>query len=308
MVVWSDERHNYCYRIYGARVTPSGVVLDPDGFEIGPQDSTFQFCPSVIFTGTRFFVVWGDVFSPSRVCGRFVEINGQLGDTVRIYDADGCPVIRTRVASDGTNFLVTWMQFTGEPTIIKGQLVSAGGVLIDSSFVIGRSSDYSTKGFLGLCYDGINYCVTWNDTAGILWGRKYNNRGVPVGQMFRISFSTRAQRYPYVISGANNRYLNVWAESINAENFDIYANLDIPITNIESSKPKTYQFISLKSSIVRDMIEVKNAEGIEVIIYDVLGCRLGATLNGRFNCQKLQNGVYYVRVATGESFKVIKIR
>src|SRR5205085_10334360 len=57
-VVWSGSRTGYTSkRIYGARVTASGSVLDANGVALSPAGWN-QDEPAVAFNGTDYFVVW----------------------------------------------------------------------------------------------------------------------------------------------------------------------------------------------------------------------------------------------------------
>ena len=300
MVVWSDARL-HTPRIFASRVTPAGTVLDPSGIQIGPSlDTTKQYSPSLIFTGSRFIAVWSYGGLHKAITGRFIDTNGQPADTFRIcalsQDPSAC-----RIAFDGNNFLVVWSEFT-TPITVNGQLVSGNGIPIGSRFLIGNTY----KGLFGVCFDATNYCVTWSDT--VIKGRKYNTSGQPVGPVFKVSNSTNSQSNSYVIAGVNNRYLNVWTENFPTSYNDIYGNLDIQVSAITESQPKRISKISLKSTIVRNIIELSGAEGKEALIFDASGRKSGSTRNGRFDCRELETGVYFVKLSTGEQFKLIKIK
>ncbi len=54
-VFWTDYRFEPLYSLFGARVTTSGVVLDPNGKFLF-ADSVYN--PRVAYDGTNFLVVW----------------------------------------------------------------------------------------------------------------------------------------------------------------------------------------------------------------------------------------------------------
>lgn len=117
LVVWSDSRDNspehYSLELYGARVSRSGVVLDPNGFRITHGEAVYQ--PSVAFNGTEYLATaytWEhNGQRGTTVLGVRVTPAGVVRDTEElvIYQTDpggsGYPVL---VASLGWDWLVVW--------------------------------------------------------------------------------------------------------------------------------------------------------------------------------------------------------
>ncbi|UCD20229.1 MAG: hypothetical protein JSU64_03575, partial [candidate division WOR-3 bacterium] len=208
MVVWADDRIPGAFKIYGARVTTGGVVLDADGILIGPDTYEGQYEPSIAFTDTKFFVVWVYYSQPFAVRGRFVNCDGTLGDTVRIATTadEG---IRTSVCFDGTNFLVVWTQY---PDLLMAQLVSTDGNLIGGQINIATGVDIGGSG--SLCFDGTRYMVVYSVRNGDnyeVWGRQYETSGNPTGPPFLVSDPANSSHDSYIVAGTTN-YLNVWTD------------------------------------------------------------------------------------------------
>ncbi len=110
LVVWEDYRDSGPH-IYGARVSGgTGVLIDgpPDtgGIAIFPDaGSTTPHGPQVAFDGANWLVAWGG----SKIRGTRVSSSGT------VVDPDGIDLYVTPInqfqpalASDGTNYLVTW--------------------------------------------------------------------------------------------------------------------------------------------------------------------------------------------------------
>jgi hypothetical protein len=109
LVVWQDWR-NVNWSVYGARVTPDGNVLDPDGFFIAGGSEWAEY-PSVASDGINFFVVWSYYKSEISydIYGTRVTPEGEVLDSGGILICETpqfeyCPSI----AYNGSIFLVTW--------------------------------------------------------------------------------------------------------------------------------------------------------------------------------------------------------
>ncbi|MEO0137926.1 MAG: hypothetical protein ABIL40_07895 [candidate division WOR-3 bacterium] len=300
-VVWGDFRNNSL--IYGARVTPSGIVLDPSGIQISRNLTQIQYFPSVTWGGSRYFVVWGNYFpSPYYVYGRFVNTDGTMAsDTIRLA-TDSVRIWNVDVAYDGTNFFVIWNEMD-PPHALKGIMVSSTGAPIGSAFTIASSVYYYTKSSR-VVFDGINYLVIYSSLGGTLWGQKYNTSGLPVGSTFRISSSTNMIYNGDVVPGANNRYLNVWSENISSQ-YDIRANIDITI-GVEDNEQNEITRLSI-SNIVRERIIIPEFSGKKLYLYDASGRNIACTGTGYFDCSKLNAGIYFVLVPGEAVYKIIKV-
>lgn len=55
---WNDHRFGTEYCLYGARISESGTVIDPDGKELFRNQ--FDTDPAAAFDGTNFLVVFRD--------------------------------------------------------------------------------------------------------------------------------------------------------------------------------------------------------------------------------------------------------
>jgi len=112
LVVWIDWRSGGA-DIYGARVTPEGIVLDPTGFIIS-WAAKGPCYPAIAYGGTDYLVVWEDHRSGNNdICGARVSPAGAVLDSAGIaISLAGCDEF-TAVDFDGTNFLVVWREGSG---------------------------------------------------------------------------------------------------------------------------------------------------------------------------------------------------
>jgi large repetitive protein len=134
LVVWQDARSGT--RIYGARVTPAGVVLDPLGIPIAAGPGGLgRFKPRLAFGGGKYLVAWED--TAHDLLGDIY--GGRVTPAGVVLDPDGVPILTTwqrhfspHVAFDGTNYLVACDAFGGDhlealvvPVLASGQALSA---------------------------------------------------------------------------------------------------------------------------------------------------------------------------------------
>lgn len=292
MVVWSDTRIGGGFNIYGARVSPAGTVLDPDGILIGRDSDDGQYEPSIAYAGTRFLVVWVYYSQPFAVVGRFVNCDGTLGDTVRIATTadEG---YRTSVCFDGTNFLVVWTQY---PQILMGQFVSGGGNLIGGPFTI--ATGVTTLGSGSLSFDGTYYTVVYtvrNIDIFEVWARQYDTSGNPVGQAFIISNPANSSCDSYIVAGTTN-YLNVWTHMEYPS--DIYGNVDLLIGIESGGEQDAGESTHYGSTIIPGPLCLP--DGLDYRIFDITGREVHST--------NPAPGIYFIEIENDIVQKVIKVR
>src|SRR5215204_3239801 len=209
LVVWQDRRTDDVYDIYGARVTPAGVVLDAGGIPIATAAGE-QTAADVAFDGTNYLVTWTDGSGSSgpEVYGARVTTAGTLLDPDGILiSIAGSSQSSADVAFDGTNYLVSWMDRRIGVWNIYGTRVTPQGAVLDPDGIpISTAPDYQI--YPALAFGQDNTLVVWADKRG---GVDYNIHGArvtPAGNVLEpggIPISTAAEQdVPAVAFGGSN--------------------------------------------------------------------------------------------------------
>jgi len=167
LVVWQDDRSGSDHDIYGARVTPQGIVLDPSGFVIS-YAAHEQGSPAVDFDGASFLVVWRDRRGDrGAIYGARVTPQGTVLDSIgfvvsQAADSQCSPVL----AFDGTNFLIAWEDWrNGDDCDVYGTRVTTQGVVLDTADIVISSAAWA-QWAPAVSFDGANFLVVWQDYRG----------------------------------------------------------------------------------------------------------------------------------------------
>jgi hypothetical protein len=222
-IVWEDNR-NGSDDIYGARVTPSGTVLEPGIIPISEAEGNQEY-PSIAYDGTNFLVVWQDS------CNGFSDIYGtRVTSSGEILDTSGIPISTAAnnqyspfIAFDGANYLVVWEDNRSGSNDIYGARVTQLGEVLDTSG-IPISTAINNQYYPSIASDGANFLIVWYDNRNGSYDI-YGARVTPSGEVLDtsgipISKTLDEQFIPSITyDGAN--YLVVWEDDRNL-NYDIY--------------------------------------------------------------------------------------
>ncbi len=234
LVVWEDCRSNDTSDIYGARVTPGGVLLDTSGIAI-TQAPGRQYFPALGFDGANFLAVWQDHRSGSSadIYGARVTPGGTVLDPTGIAITQAtreqsAPVIDF----DGTNFLAVWQDYrSGSNSDIYGARVTPGGTVLDPAGIV-ISQARNDQSAPALDFAGTRFLVIWGDYRSSVWPDIYGARVTPGGAVLdtagiAISRASKDQFAPVIaFDGAN--FLVVWEDYRSSNNPDIYGALVAP--------------------------------------------------------------------------------
>ncbi len=224
LVVWADVRGGISGPdVYGARVSRTGQVLDPDGIAISAGHG-LQRPTGVAFDGTNYLVTWSrnDTVYAARVTTGGVVIDA---DGIAISSQLSTP---SGIAFDGQNYLVVWTQYDGTTDVYGSRVSKAGEVLDPDGIPISTAINNQTSP--RVAFDGTNYLVVWHDTRNSgqsdfdIYGARVSTSGVVLDTSgIVISGETAAQYTPDVSSDGTN-CLVVWEDLRHSGTYaEIYA-------------------------------------------------------------------------------------
>lgn len=225
LVVWEDDRcgGSTCSDIYGTRLSPSGVVLDPQGVAISTADGE-QSSPSLAWNGTDYLVVWGDGRCESANC---IDVYAtRVSPSGAVRDPQGIAVssasndqTRPSVGADGSGWLVAWEDercggaFCAD---VYGTRVSGSGTVLDGVDGVAISTAASAQVVPAVASGGDGFLVTWSDfrsgTSADLYGTTVSAAGAveePGGDP--LVAAAGAQYAPTAVF-AGSGYLAAWED------------------------------------------------------------------------------------------------
>ena len=132
LVAWQDDRSGF-EDIYGARVTPSGSVLNSGGIAIS-RAANSQAYPAVGFDGTNYLAVWQDFRAGYYfdIYGARVGLSGAVLDTAGIaISLAGNDQLAPAVGYDGSNYMVFWQDNRAETYDVFAARVGGSGNVLD---------------------------------------------------------------------------------------------------------------------------------------------------------------------------------
>ncbi|MBI4548648.1 MAG: T9SS type A sorting domain-containing protein [Ignavibacteriae bacterium] len=235
LVVWTDERNYYttAQDIFGARVSLSGDILDPNGFEItNSQGNITEYSPAIASNGTDYLVVWEDYRYfldpnlPYAIFSTRITSDGIVLDTNGIEIFRSPFAIAPAVASNGVDYLVAWQEGLAGDYNIYGARVSKSGIVLEPTFII-ISAASMEQTFPVVASNGRDYLVVWQDSRdqaqGLnIYGVRVTSDAVLLDSAgIPISTAMNAQQAPSVTWNGVN-YLVAWHDNRASSFSDIY--------------------------------------------------------------------------------------
>lgn len=184
LVVWHDYRNGTASDIYGARVDTSGVILDTVGFTIS-RGPSYEYNPALVFGDSWYLVTWEDTrVDPARdiYCARVTPDATVLDSAGVIVSNAPSYQALPRVAFDGANFMLDWVDWRLGITDIYGARVARTGILLDTAGIpICLAPDY--QGDPGIAFGDSNYLAVWHDYRSGSYSEIFAARVNPVGRI-----------------------------------------------------------------------------------------------------------------------------
>ncbi|MEO0107555.1 MAG: hypothetical protein ABIK62_00030 [candidate division WOR-3 bacterium] len=229
LVVWKDNRAE-SLDIYGARVTPQGAVLDPNGIRISAGPG-WQYEPHAAFDGTNYLVVWSHWTGQSQ--DHFDIYAGRITPQGSVLDSGGFRVSGApgeqwyeKVAYGNGSFLVVWQDERREQEDVFGARVTAQGAVLDTPGLVVAAVANEQWGPKA-AFDGANYLVAWEDYRSGEYADVYVTRLSPLGRVLDpapvplVTLEGDQDKVAACFDGTN--YLVVWEDGRSSGDDDIFA-------------------------------------------------------------------------------------
>jgi Bacterial Ig domain/IPT/TIG domain/Viral BACON domain len=162
--------------VFVSRVSPAGVVLDPDGKEAFQHSSQFLDAPDIAFGGNGFLVTFVDLSAGPNfenvLKGIRLDLNLDQNGNVFKISPTGFPVgsAKAKLAFNGQYYMAVWengyAQTSGNKLV--GSRISTGGQLIDGSpiQIVANMDSYAPR--LDICGDSTMWFASYNSQNGTI--------------------------------------------------------------------------------------------------------------------------------------------
>lgn len=217
VVTWSAKRSAADTRIYAARVSQDGVVLDTAGIEIGATPGA-NVHPAISFGDSSFLIVWdnqGYIPRVQNVVGLRLNTQAQILDStpILIDTADGLQ-LRPELAAGDSGWMVVWQDGWDQHWDVSARRVKADGRVADS-LDIAVACAPGNQLFPRIAPDSLGYIVTWEDwrggAAAVFAARLAHDGTVLDSNGIVVSSDTAARGAP-AVAGAD-QHLVVWCDA-----------------------------------------------------------------------------------------------
>jgi hypothetical protein len=329
LLVWYDYRSGSSGDIYAARVSPGGVVLDPDGFAVS-ADSCTDAWPTICFTDTHYLVAWGSGFSvqgPYDIYSALVSRDGVVTKPRFLVSGATGNQRFPAVASGPTGSFVAWVDSRlpdTKPDIFGARVSTDGTVLDPNGLEVAAIS--GQEQLPKVASDAAGFRVVWSrwapsagtvfttgrlDTAG-----RVNN----VSDWFGVPGSDPSVGYDAAYGSGPELLLlyDFWTDTAAGRFYGshrLWGKLgDVP--GIEQAEGRHVRRVAGGASVLRgvlllprDMTETTGvSDGVpRFMLLDVSGRKVLDLRPGANDVRALAPGVYFVREAQAQAQAIRKV-
>jgi hypothetical protein len=199
------------YRVRAARVSAAGVVLDPNGVDLGEDLTSFATglrCEGAPGGGVR--AVWADEISvseaPLDVRSAALDANAQPTGGDLVTTAPPAERYADAIEGPGGTRMIAWLSSHSGVSRIMAQRVSRYGAALDAEPIELASGPLLTAP--AVAWDGTRYMVVWSNTI-TMSGRRVSADGAPIDP----SPITLMQGFQPEVAGADGRFYAVCANA-----------------------------------------------------------------------------------------------
>lgn len=215
---------NFLFSILGDMQNQNNItaqLISSAGIPLGARISLGHTgsSPMVAFDGTKYLVVWTDVFPAfaggdtsgiGNIYGQFVSTSGSLTGTMFTFVQDANIRFgkgRGGITFHDTTYLLTYLKGGNHTDYLYGQRISRSGVSVGSPVQI--SASYARE--CAIAFDGTNYMLAWcrvdyPAVDNTICGQLVSKSGALVGSNFVIDGSPNASDNPVNMTFDGSRY------------------------------------------------------------------------------------------------------
>ncbi|MBE0434022.1 T9SS type A sorting domain-containing protein [candidate division WOR-3 bacterium] len=190
------------------------AMLGAQAFPVAVGTDTC-FSRGAVYGGQNGIVsIHGDSLSPNNITAqRVYPPDSLIGDRISIGRQGIFPGAAVR--SDGTNYLLVWIEYNGD---FNGQFIDNSGNLVGSYFTIGTNASFDHPSY-DLCYGDTTFLVVYTKSGNYLHGQLVSRSGNLIGGQIQIS-GNQARDVSIAYDGSN--FLVAWVEIIPTTDKDVY--------------------------------------------------------------------------------------
>jgi hypothetical protein len=244
LVVW-HEWNGQRFEIRGGRISnEDGTQLDPDGFTISGPGTADHVLPRTASNGSNHLVVWWD--GKSLRGGRVKSSDGSLldgagfalpGVTGSWYTINSP---RYGVASDGTDYLVFWFEYTAiGPTPARAVRVrGSDGALLDTTPRV-VAPDSTSRYLAQVTFSGSRYVAAWLESPSDLRAVRLSSDGTVLDPIPRLVATGTGNVQSPLLAGDGENMFVVWTDSkgvngrrLRLSDGTVLDNSDLPLIGV----------------------------------------------------------------------------